>query len=257
MRKKDRSLVVEGYFDVITLAAMGFGETVAPMGTALTPQQVRRLKGQASRLVLVFDGDQAGRKRRPPLPAPLPGRGGAARGAALAHRRGPRHLRPGPGARGPGKGGHRQPVAHRGGAGADHRRGRPLHPPRARARSWPRAGGVIKAIGDPVSSWLYLGRLAARLGLPAEVAARPFGPARARRQPPQRPRPVPNPPPGQWGGPPVGRRRCCSWPWPTPPPPGSWPGRGPWPPSSTRTWWPWPRPWRPSWPWAAPPSRRR
>lgn len=69
MRKKDRALVVEGYFDVITLAAMGFGETVAPMGTALTPQQVRRLKGQASRLVLVFDGDQAGvRAARRSLP---------------------------------------------------------------------------------------------------------------------------------------------------------------------------------------------
>jgi DNA primase len=60
MRKKDRALVVEGYFDVITCAAHGFSETVAPMGTALTAEQVRRLKGQAAEAVLVFDGDQAG-----------------------------------------------------------------------------------------------------------------------------------------------------------------------------------------------------
>ena len=62
MRKIDRALVVEGYFDVITLAAHGFTETVAPMGTALTPWQVRRLRSQASDMVVVFDGDEAGRK---------------------------------------------------------------------------------------------------------------------------------------------------------------------------------------------------
>lgn len=60
MRKKDRALVVEGYFDVITLSAHGFAETVAPMGTALTAWQVRRLRSQASDLVVVFDGDEAG-----------------------------------------------------------------------------------------------------------------------------------------------------------------------------------------------------
>ena len=62
MRKKDRALVVEGYFDVIACDVHGFGETVAPLGTALTAQQVRQLKGQVSQVVLVFDGDQAGRK---------------------------------------------------------------------------------------------------------------------------------------------------------------------------------------------------
>jgi DNA primase len=62
MRRKNRVLVVEGYFDVITLATGGFGEAVAPMGTAFTPQQARVLKGQASDLVLVFDGDPAGVK---------------------------------------------------------------------------------------------------------------------------------------------------------------------------------------------------
>jgi DNA primase len=62
MRRLDRALLVEGYFDVITCAAHGFGEAVAPMGTALTAQQVRAIKGQAREVVLVFDGDQAGRR---------------------------------------------------------------------------------------------------------------------------------------------------------------------------------------------------
>lgn len=62
MHKKDRALVVEGYFDVITLAAHGFAETVAPLGTALTTWQVRRLRSQASDVVVIFDGDEAGLK---------------------------------------------------------------------------------------------------------------------------------------------------------------------------------------------------
>jgi len=62
MRQKNRVLVVEGYFDVITLAAHGFAETVAPLGTALTAEHVRALKSQAGDVVLIMDGDAAGRR---------------------------------------------------------------------------------------------------------------------------------------------------------------------------------------------------
>ncbi|MDR1396758.1 MAG: DNA primase [Desulfarculales bacterium] len=61
-RDKGRIILVEGYFDVVTLAANGMGEVVAPMGTALTAQQVLLLKRQSTEIVLLFDGDDAGRK---------------------------------------------------------------------------------------------------------------------------------------------------------------------------------------------------
>lgn len=55
-----RALIVEGNFDLISLVAVGVREVVAPLGTALTPQHVRALKGYAQEAVLLFDGDQAG-----------------------------------------------------------------------------------------------------------------------------------------------------------------------------------------------------
>ena len=62
VREKGRIVLVEGYFDVITLAANGIGEVVAPMGTALTGQQIKLLSQQAPEIILVFDGDDAGRQ---------------------------------------------------------------------------------------------------------------------------------------------------------------------------------------------------
>ncbi len=61
-RSKGRVLLVEGYFDVVTLAAHGLTEAMAPMGTALTATQVRLLAGLGVEIVLVFDGDDAGRR---------------------------------------------------------------------------------------------------------------------------------------------------------------------------------------------------
>ena len=59
---KSRLVAVEGYMDVIALAEAGFGETVAPLGTALTEDQVKLLWRLAPEPVLCFDGDAAGRK---------------------------------------------------------------------------------------------------------------------------------------------------------------------------------------------------
>ena len=55
-------IVVEGYMDVVTLAEAGFGETVAPLGTALTEDQLKLLWRFAPEPILCFDGDGAGRK---------------------------------------------------------------------------------------------------------------------------------------------------------------------------------------------------
>ena len=60
IREKKRVLVTEGYFDVISLWLHGFREAVAPLGTALTAEHIRRLKAHAEELVFVFDADAAG-----------------------------------------------------------------------------------------------------------------------------------------------------------------------------------------------------
>ena len=52
--------IVEGYFDFLSLYQHGIKNTVASLGTALTSDHVRMLKGYASRMVLVFDSDAAG-----------------------------------------------------------------------------------------------------------------------------------------------------------------------------------------------------
>ena len=62
MQQTGRAVLVEGNFDVISLHQAGFGEVVAPLGTALTPEQVVMLKRMAERVVLLYDGDKAGYK---------------------------------------------------------------------------------------------------------------------------------------------------------------------------------------------------
>lgn len=61
-RQAGRIIVVEGYMDVIALAQAGFGEAVAPLGTALTEHQIERLWKMADVPILCFDGDSAGQK---------------------------------------------------------------------------------------------------------------------------------------------------------------------------------------------------
>jgi DNA primase len=61
-RKAGRVIAVEGYMDVIALAQAGFGEAVAPLGTAMTEAQLERLWRMNDVPILCFDGDAAGQK---------------------------------------------------------------------------------------------------------------------------------------------------------------------------------------------------
>ncbi len=61
-RKAERLFVVEGYMDAIALAQGGIGEVVAPLGTALTEQQLERLWRVVDVPALCLDGDNAGQK---------------------------------------------------------------------------------------------------------------------------------------------------------------------------------------------------
>ncbi len=54
--------IVEGYFDCISLSQHGFENVVATLGTSLTSDHVRMLKGHAGTMVLVYDSDAAGIK---------------------------------------------------------------------------------------------------------------------------------------------------------------------------------------------------
>ena len=60
IQKREFCLVVEGNFDVIALHDAGLDMTVAPMGTALTEEQARLMGRFARRVVVAFDGDNAG-----------------------------------------------------------------------------------------------------------------------------------------------------------------------------------------------------
>src|SRR5690349_19350855 len=55
-------VVVEGYVDVIAMVTSGFGGAVAPLGTALTENQLALLWKMADEPILCFDGDRAGQK---------------------------------------------------------------------------------------------------------------------------------------------------------------------------------------------------
>ncbi len=61
MRKLERIIVVEGYMDVISLAHHGLRYAVATLGTATTPEHLKRLFRIVPEIVFCFDGDRAGR----------------------------------------------------------------------------------------------------------------------------------------------------------------------------------------------------
>ncbi|TXH37235.1 MAG: DNA primase [Rhodospirillaceae bacterium] len=61
-RDKNEIIVAEGYMDVIALAQAGFPQAVAPLGTALTEDQIGLLWRLAPEPLLCFDGDVAGQK---------------------------------------------------------------------------------------------------------------------------------------------------------------------------------------------------
>lgn len=60
IQRRDRVIVVEGYFDAVSLWQAGFTEAVATCGTALTPHHVEALRRMTRKAVALFDADEAG-----------------------------------------------------------------------------------------------------------------------------------------------------------------------------------------------------
>lgn len=60
IQRADRALLVEGYFDVISMHEAGFEEVVATCGTALTGEHLETLRRLTGNVVALFDADEAG-----------------------------------------------------------------------------------------------------------------------------------------------------------------------------------------------------
>ncbi len=62
IHRANRSIIVEGQIDAIQMQNHGFGETVAPLGTALTEDHIAILCKSNRNIIFCFDGDNAGQK---------------------------------------------------------------------------------------------------------------------------------------------------------------------------------------------------
>ncbi len=83
IREAESAVVVEGNFDVFSLHARGMSNVVAPLGTAFTADQAKLLARYAQKVVLLFDGDAAGRKATRKSREPCMEAGLVARAAVL------------------------------------------------------------------------------------------------------------------------------------------------------------------------------
>jgi len=61
-RENNTVYIVEGYFDLLSLYQNGIENSVAILGTALSSEHISLLRGYCSRIVLVYDSDEAGIK---------------------------------------------------------------------------------------------------------------------------------------------------------------------------------------------------
>ncbi|MDR1290441.1 MAG: DNA primase [Planctomycetaceae bacterium] len=63
MQETRRAIIMEGYTDCIIAHQFGFSDSVAVLGTALGFEHIKILRRYADKMILVLDGDDAGRKR--------------------------------------------------------------------------------------------------------------------------------------------------------------------------------------------------
>lgn len=83
IRQRGEAILVEGNFDVVALHARGIGQAIAPLGTAFTPGQAKLIKRFAPAVILLFDGDAAGKKATRAARSPCREAGLSARVAVL------------------------------------------------------------------------------------------------------------------------------------------------------------------------------
>jgi DNA primase len=191
-RREGRVILVEGNVDVIALWQAGFEGTVAAMGTALTPRQVRLLKRIDEHVVCVMDGDGAGRKAAFASLIPFLEAGVHPRAVMLPDGEDPDTYAQGQGADAFRALLESAPplldvfIAHE---AAKH----PADPP-GRAAALRAIAPALARLTDPIEQALYRDKVAATLGVPAHL----IDATRAEPEPrpePRRPAPIPEPPP--------------------------------------------------------------
>jgi DNA primase len=62
LRREGEAILCEGNFDVVAVHQAGFKNVVAPLGTAFTPLQAKLLRKYVAKVLVIFDGDRAGKK---------------------------------------------------------------------------------------------------------------------------------------------------------------------------------------------------
>lgn len=191
-RKPVRMVVVEGYMDVVMLAAHGIRNVVGTLGTATTAEHLRRLFGIAPEVVFCFDGDRAGReaaRRAMQVSLPLLRDGRQVRFLLLPEGEDPDTLVRKEGA---------EAFEARLAASLplstfmldDLAEGLDLDTPDAKAVLHARARPLLAQLGDEVYRALIAAELDRRVGLPARPVPAPAEPSRppvrpaGRRQPP-------------------------------------------------------------------------
>ena len=172
-----RVIAVEGYVDVIAMVTAGFEATVAPLGTALTADQLALLWRLADEPMLCFDGDDAGRRaayRALDLALPLLKPGKSLKLATLPDGQDPDDL-----ARSGGRDaiedvlGAARPLAHV--LWARETEAGPFDTPERRAAFEARVAEVTAAIGDEAVRRYYRQDFSARLRqmfAPADISTR-------------------------------------------------------------------------------------
>jgi DNA primase len=175
-----RVIAVEGYTDVIAMVTAGFAATVAPLGTALTEDQLALMWRMADEPILCFDGDDAGRRaayRAVDLALPLLAPGKSLKFAALPDGQDPDDL-----ARSEGREVIADVLAAARPLGevlwARESEASPSDTPERRAALETRLAEVIRTIGDETVRRYYRQDFAAKLRqlfAPAEIGTRRRG----------------------------------------------------------------------------------
>lgn len=188
IRRAERVLLVEGYFDVVRLVAAGLEEVIAPMGTALTDDQADLLARSAPTVFLLYDSDAPGQKASFRAADVLLSRGLTVRMVTLPDGEDPDTF-----------------VAKHGGAAMEKlldqsldvfdrkvqllERGGWFADLQRKRRALDRLMPTIRATTDPITRDLYLARTAQAAGIERDVLVRELEmlPRRGRARQPERP----------------------------------------------------------------------
>lgn len=163
LRRESRTILCEGNFDLVKLHQFGFGTAVAPMGTAFTAEQAKLLRRYVDKAILLFDGDNAGRKAIRAAFDLLSAAGIAASVVAL-----PEGDDPDTFLSREGEAALEERIKNAPGAVAffvDDAAAKAVADPGMRARAIAELGPIVAAVDGPVEKRLWIERIAQRFGV--------------------------------------------------------------------------------------------